>query len=210
VLIAGQANSLSNGTIGGGSLGPVPAGEVAIRFKGTNAGLRQVIRDVSFVGTAGSSAPLVSVEEPLHDSTIVVKCFDAGTILDLYTNSTDRLGYGNSIAITTDGSVTEAVNLAPTWNKSNRIVVDGLKLRGSITNVSAANPAVVTSPGHGLANGDKIAIGGVGGEAGVNSAAGQVHTITKLTDDTFSVPVDTTGGASYTTGTGWWGDWESK
>jgi hypothetical protein len=83
VLIAGQSNMLSKGTIGARQT--VPAGETAIRI--TN-GRRQVIRDVDFVGTFGSSAPLISVNcsgfVPLTDSIIVAKCHDAGTFLDLH------------------------------------------------------------------------------------------------------------------------------
>jgi hypothetical protein len=283
VLIANQSNMLSNGTIGGGA--PVPGGEIAVRIKN---GTRQVIRDVDFVGTTGSSAPLISVESnffaPLNNSIIVAKCVNAGTFLDLhpiyttgtvrqggtssqillaasqvflddelngmtvtitggtgatqsrtitdYTRSTNTalvsptwttnpsntstyeirsgIGGGNDISLTTAGNVTKRINLPPTWDESNRIAVDGLRLRGSITGVSAANPAVITSPGHGLAAGDKITIAGVVGEPGVNSAPGQVHSVSNVTTDTFTVPIDTTGGSSYESRTGWWGDWAAR
>jgi hypothetical protein len=128
-----------------------------------------------------------------------------------YEIKASRIGTGNYITITSAiGTVTKTVNLPPTWDKSNRISVDGFKLRGTITNVSSPNPAVITSPGHGLANGDKVAIAEVGGETAINSASSQVHTVSNVTSNTFTIPVNTTGGSSYTPGTGFWGDWEAK
>jgi hypothetical protein len=206
--ITAQENTVLNGRIGSG--GAVPDGTIGIRVKGTNAGERQVIRDVLIFGTANSSAPLISVEETLDDSVIVAKCYDGGTFVDLYTSSISRLGTGNNISLTTAGNVTKAVNLPPTWDKSNRISVDGMKLRGSITNVSDDTTAIITSPGHGLSDGDKIAIGGVLGATGVNSAASATHTVDVTGTDTFTVPVDTDGGSTYVSGSGWWGDWEAK
>ena len=282
VLIAGQSNMLANGTFGGEH--PVPAGEIAIRI--TN-GTRQTVRDVDIVGTASSSAPLISVESQLNNSVIVAKCVNAGTFIEVhpvlatgtarggaagsiqfaasqsfpdgtsldgmtvyitggtgstpvqsrtitgYTRATgtatvspnwttnpstdsvyevriNGLGAGNQIWLTTAGTVIKKVNLPPSWDETNNIAVDGMKLRGTITNVSAANPAVITSPSHGLADGDKVAIQGVVGETGVNSAIGTTHTVDVTGDDTFTVAVDTTGGSSYTLGTGWWGNWEAK
>jgi hypothetical protein len=281
VLIANQSNMLSNGTFG--AVDPVPAGEIAIRIKN---GTRQTIRDVDFVGTSGSSAPLISVEHQLNESVIAAKCFTAGTFLDLHpvyttgkaragTNTSiqlaaatglvddelngmtvfitagtgsvqartitdydagsatatvssawtmpnptngstyevraNRLGTRNEIQLSTSPkTVTKVVNLPPTWDESNKISVDGLRVRGSITDVSAASSAVITSPGHGLSNNDKISIVAVEGETAVNSASGQVHVVTYLTDDTFSIPVNTTGGSSYVPGTGYWGNWEAK
>jgi hypothetical protein len=129
----------------------------------------------------------------------------------VYEVRVNGIGTGNDIALTTAPlTVTKVVNLPPSWSDSNRISVDGLKVRGSITNVSAATNAVITSPGHGLSDGDKIAIVGVVGETGVNSAAGQVHTVSNVMGDTFTVPVNTTGGSSYEFGTGWWGSWSAK
>ena len=205
VLITNQSNSLSTGSFGG--LAPVPAGEIAIRL--TN-GTRQVIRDVDIVGTSGSSKPLISVEHQLNNSIVVAKCVNAGIFLDLYTNSIDRLGIGNHIWLGTAGTVTEAVNLPSTWNKSNRITVDGLRLRGSITGVTDAAQAEITSTAHGLTNGDKIAIDGVRGDETVNSSPGTVHTVTVTGVNTFTIPVNTSGSPMYTAGTGWWGEWETK
>lgn len=67
----------------------------------------------------------------------------------------------------------------------------------SITNVSVANPTVITSTAHGLTTGDQITI------AGTNTSGTTVgnFTVTVITSDTFSIPVNVT---SVTTGTGTW------
>jgi hypothetical protein len=71
VLLGGSANMLSNGTILGDEDANfrIPAGEIAVRM---TKGVRQTIRDVDFIGTSGSSAPLISVEcnalAPFNDS----------------------------------------------------------------------------------------------------------------------------------------------
>lgn len=69
----------------------------------------------------------------------------------------------------------------------------------NITNISKANPAVITAVGHGLLNGDQIVITNSNSSVSVDG----LWTITKITDDTFSVPVDTSGGASIGTRGSW-------
>lgn len=101
VLIAEQANTLSNGTFGG--LAAVPGGEVAIRLAN---GTRQVLRDISFVGTDGSSAPLISVAHPLKDSIIDARCIDGGTFLDLYRIASGTAGGGGTSTIVLDARET--------------------------------------------------------------------------------------------------------
>jgi hypothetical protein len=76
--------------------------------------------------------------------------------------------------------------------------------------VSDDTTAVITSPGHGLSDGDQVAIDGVLGETAVNTASGATHTVDVTGTDTFTVPVDTDGGSTYVSGSGWWGDWEAK
>ncbi len=66
-----------------------------------------------------------------------------------------------------------------------------------ITNISNANPGVVTSPAHGRATGDKIIILESGGMTQVNE---KVYTVTVIDNDSFSIGVDTTGFDSYTSG----------
>jgi hypothetical protein len=158
----------------------------------------------------GESKTITAYDGDTDTATVSSNWQDSPTSDSTYEVKANRIGTGNYMWLTTDGAVPQKVNLPPAWDKSNRIVVNGLKLRGSITNVSAAMQAVITSPGHGLANGDKIAIGDVGGETAVNSANGQLHTVSNVTTNTFTVPIDTSGGTSYVPGTGYWGNWVVK
>jgi len=68
----------------------------------------------------------------------------------------------------------------------------------SISNITAANPAVVTSANHGLYNGQSVYLTGVKGTMGpkINETT---SVATVLTVNTFSVPIDTTG-LTYTSG----------
>lgn len=69
---------------------------------------------------------------------------------------------------------------------------------GTITGVTNANPAVVTSAAHGLTTGQSVAISGVGVATGVN----MTNTITVVDANSFSVPV--AAGGAYTSGGTWW------
>lgn len=64
----------------------------------------------------------------------------------------------------------------------------------TITNSSAANPTVITTPApHGFVTNDRIVIAGHSGSTpDINS----VYTVTKLTDNTFTVPVNVTVGGT--------------
>jgi hypothetical protein len=63
-----------------------------------------------------------------------------------------------------------------------------------ITAITKANPGVVTSPLHGLVTGDTVTITEVVGMTNVN---GNTYTATVLTDNTFSIGVNTTGYSTY-------------
>jgi hypothetical protein len=144
INVAAQENTIINGRIGSG--GAVPDGTVAIRIKGTNAGMRQVIRDVIIFGTANSSAPLISVEETLDDSVIIAKCWNAGTFLDLNTFGTNRIGSGNFIWLTSGGTVTKPVNLPPTWNDlANEIWVEGVMQTSPTLELTIASGTITLS-----------------------------------------------------------------
>lgn len=72
---------------------------------------------------------------------------------------------------------------------------------GSITNATQTNPVTITSSGHGLANGDKVYISGVGGMTELND---RVFTITNTTSNTFDLQgEDGTGHTAYTSGGTW-------
>lgn len=85
--------------------------------------------------------------------------------------------------------------------------------QGTITNVTNASPAVVTtSAAHGLATGDEVAFEGVLGSTGINNpASGRLwNAVTVLspttfevyTDDSFVTPV--AAGGAYISGGRWW------
>ncbi len=67
---------------------------------------------------------------------------------------------------------------------------------GNITNITQANPGVVTQVGHPFSTGNQIIITGVSGMTEVN---GNVYSIIKLTADTYSI-VDTTTFTAYVSG----------
>lgn len=67
-----------------------------------------------------------------------------------------------------------------------------------ITDVTQANPAVVTCADHGYSSGEQVHIANVGGMTEVNDTT---YTITVLSDDTFSLDaIDSTGWGAYTSG----------
>jgi hypothetical protein len=70
----------------------------------------------------------------------------------------------------------------------------------AITGITQANPAVVTSTGHGLVTGDVIKITGAVGMTEVND---QTFTVTAVDANTFSIGVDSTGYGAYTSGGAW-------
>lgn len=72
---------------------------------------------------------------------------------------------------------------------------------GSITDVTNANPGVVTSAGHGLSNGDMVKITGVVGMTELNN---NVYTVAGAATDTFQLSgTDTTSYGTYTSGGTW-------
>lgn len=68
---------------------------------------------------------------------------------------------------------------------------------GTITGATNANPIVITSAAHGLVTGSVVTIASVGG----NTNANGTFVVTRLTADTFSIPV--TGNSGYTSGGVW-------
>lgn len=63
---------------------------------------------------------------------------------------------------------------------------------GSITSISAAASAVVTSAAHGMSNGDQVIITGSNSTPSING----LHTISGVATNTFVVPVTTSGSGS--------------
>jgi hypothetical protein len=122
----------------------------------------------------------------------------AGSIGNILGNGT--LGAGQVI-----GQVwTSNANLPTLIERLNTLLTGGRLSAGTkaaiqkflyrtMTAVSAApsNPTVITSVGHGLLTGDVITISGVTGSF---TAINGTFTVTKVTDDTFSVPVNHSSG----------------
>jgi len=69
--------------------------------------------------------------------------------------------------------------------------------RASISNITNANPGQVSSPGHGLSDGDIVYLYNVEGMAAAN---GVPYTVTVVDADSFTVGVDTTDFGIYTSG----------
>lgn len=61
-------------------------------------------------------------------------------------------------------------------------------LSGTITNISVANPTVVTSVAHGLVTGQTVTIAGSNSTPTINGS----RVVTRINDDTFTVPVNVT------------------
>lgn len=72
-----------------------------------------------------------------------------------------------------------------------------IKADSRIISISKANPGVVTTEGpHKLVTGQSVVLPGVGGMTELSSR----YTVTRLTDKTFSIGVDTTAYTTYTSG----------
>jgi len=67
----------------------------------------------------------------------------------------------------------------------------------SLTNITQANPAQVTSNSHGLINGQLVRLDAVGGMVEVN---GVFYHITNVTTNTFDLDTDSSSFAAYTSG----------
>lgn len=76
-------------------------------------------------------------------------------------------------------------------------ILDALVSVKAITSNSQANPTVVTCTGHGYQTGDVVVIAGV---AGSNADVNGTRTVTRVNDNTFTVPVNcsTAGGTGGT------------
>ena len=78
---------------------------------------------------------------------------------------------------------------------------------GTITGATAANPCVVTSTAHGLANGDRIYIySGVGSlfTDGANGIGGRTYNVANVAANTFELSGGNTTGLTYTSGGKWY------
>ena len=67
----------------------------------------------------------------------------------------------------------------------------------TVTAATKANPCVITSASHGLSTGNEIGFLNVGGMTQLN---GNGYTVTKISNDTFSIGVDSSGYGTFTSG----------
>ena len=117
-----------------------------------------------------------------------------------------RSQYGVALWASINGFAANAVAAAagcrlPTlfeWWQAAMFKPGGLnKGTGAITAATNANPIVITSNGHGLANGDQVLIYGVAG----NTAANGLWTVSAVATNTFTITV--AGNGAYTSGGTW-------
>jgi len=104
-------------------------------------------------------------------------------------------GYGKARGLAS-GLVSNLVALDEANQEPGGALTGGYATNG-ITAITAANPGVITSTSHGLANGDKIWVEGVVGTMG--EVLTGLFTVAGVTTNTFNVGVNTTGKA-YTSG----------
>lgn len=76
----------------------------------------------------------------------------------------------------------------------NKKIDTGLNLFGTISNITQANPGVITSANHGLRTGQEIYITDVVGMTQINT---QTVTVTYIDANTFSINLDTSGFSAY-------------
>lgn len=104
-------------------------------------------------------------------------------------------GYIDELKITADATGTDGATMELSGMSQMPIS------EGVITNVTQANPGVVTSAGHGLVAGDSITITGVVGMTELN---GNTYTVASPTANTFALSAtNTTGFTAYVSGGVW-------
>lgn len=114
----------------------------------------------------------------------------------------------------TDANPNAAVNVNLFLNASlsvvgnllvgNRVVEQALNQFGPVTNATATNPVVITSPGYSFETGQQITIESVNGMTQLNNANIQPYTATVVNNNKFSLDgVDGTAFSAYTSGGTW-------
>jgi hypothetical protein len=99
-------------------------------------------------------------------------------------------GYGTVFESTGDGVVVSRASLGH-GNPTNAVTV-------TITGITRANPAVVTSVAHGLSSGHGVTISGVSGMTQVNGGS---YEVVRIDNDTFALrDTDSTGFSAYVSG----------
>lgn len=111
---------------------------------------------------------------------------------------------GSSVLTTNGDGAAENASSAPAYRvygPSGLVEAGSLstyKDTGSITGATNASPIVITSTSHGLTNGTRVTVTGVGG----NTAANGTFLVANKTDNTFEL-AGSTGNGAYTSGGTW-------
>lgn len=122
-------------------------------------------------------AGLITLDDTLVGSLLVTNA-STGAPVNADALPTFRV-YGPNQAVVTSGSCT-------------------LRDSGSITLATNATPIVITSTAHGLTNGARVTVSGVGG----NTAANGTWTVANVATDTFEL-ASSAGNGAYTSGGTW-------
>ena len=143
----------------------------------------------------------------IGDSKIAVEKLDAKTAARIIQDATDATnqdillpgdpGYSGGMIFSFNGKVLQVIDYAPVTT-------------GTVTNITQADPAVVTSTAHGLSNGASIEFYKLGGMTNLNGATFFVGNVTANTfelysDSGLSSSVDTSAFNAYTSGGFWAG-----
>lgn len=123
-----------------------------------------------------------------HYTTVEMPCYCMKFIIPLYQQPWGNMGFWGS---------------SSNWQFQQNIT-QGTGFRGgvtgTITNVTQANPAQVTSANHGLQSGEVVAISNVGGMTQLN---GNTYIVSFVDANNFTLNVDSTGFGAYTAGGTW-------
>ena len=113
-------------------------------------------------------------------------------------------GMIDEITISSDASSTDGSTMSISGvTQTPENLIGNTTTTGTITNVTAASPPVVTSNSHGLSDGDVILIEDVVGDMGTNTLNDNTFTIANSTANTFELSGADTTGETYTSGGTW-------
>jgi len=103
-------------------------------------------------------------------------------------------------AVSVDLFINSSFNTRGNILVGNTQVETAITQFGRISNITRANPAVVTAPNHGLQDNQVVTMRNVGG---MTQVEGGLFTITHVTGNSFSLGVDSSAFTAYTSGGEW-------
>jgi len=210
VTMLGDYNAQSDGVFAASPLGTTSA----TPYTGTFDGGGYAIRNFNLLDTSTTAGVEDGLFGNVGDSSgvgTVKNLTVSGSIVQTQWERTTRDSAGRYLLGTTVGGVVGSLR-GTLDNVTTNISVYGSGSGGqfgglvgrveqwpdkTITNITQANPGVVTVANHGIATGSRVHIKSVSGMTQVN---GTTYTITSLSANTFSIGVDTSGYSAYTSG----------